>query len=84
MSAFKNVGILWYTTVVRMSVCPFNFVFLTPPKPLGEFDENWYKERSHCVDVHIFGELCPVTVKRVMDHALNFFFENILCFCNSS
>jgi hypothetical protein len=29
------------------------FVFATPPKPFGDFDETWYKERSHCVDVHI-------------------------------
>jgi hypothetical protein len=21
--------------------------------PLGDFNENWYKEGSHCVDVHI-------------------------------
>jgi hypothetical protein len=29
------------------------FVFATPPKPFGEFDETWYKERSHYVYVHI-------------------------------
>ena len=109
--AFKNVGVLCYTAVVRpsvhLSVCPLDFVFATPPKPfegfwwnlvqrkttlcrcayykgtpvpslskelqpldlafsvkstlslqlllnpLGDFDETWYKERSHCVDVHI-------------------------------
>jgi hypothetical protein len=33
MLAFKNVGVLWYIVVV----CPFNFVFATPPKPFGEF-----------------------------------------------
>ena len=92
---------------VSLSVCPLDFVFVTPPKPfegfwwnlvqrkitlcrcayykgtpvlllpkelqpldlafsvkstlslqlllnsLGDFDETWYKERSHCVDVHI-------------------------------
>ena len=111
MPAFKNVGVLCYTAVVRLSVCPsvcpFNFVFATPPKPfegfwwnlvqrkitlcrcayckgtlvlllskelwplhlafslnstlslqlllnpLGDFYETSYKERSHCVDVHI-------------------------------
>ena len=105
--AFKNVGVLCYTAVVRLSVCPLDFVLVTPPKPfegfwwnlvqrkitlcrcayykgtpvlllpkelqpldlafsvkstlslqlllnsLGDFDETWYKERSHCVDVHI-------------------------------
>ena len=29
------------------------FVFATPPKPLGDLDETWYKERSQCGDVHI-------------------------------
>jgi hypothetical protein len=24
--------------------------------PFGDFDETWYKERSHCVDVHIIRE----------------------------
>jgi hypothetical protein len=28
-----------------------NFVFATPPNPLGDFYETWYKEKSHCVDL---------------------------------
>jgi hypothetical protein len=99
--AFKNVGDMLYRC--HLSICPFHFVFSTPPKSflgfwwnlvqrkitlyrcayckgspvqlffkmlqtldlaftlslqfllksLEDFDETWYKERSHCVDVYI-------------------------------
>jgi hypothetical protein len=29
------------------------FVFATPTKLFGDFNETRYKERSHCADVHI-------------------------------
>jgi hypothetical protein len=40
---------MWAYYAILLSVCPFNFVL----NLLGDFNETWYKERSHCVDVHI-------------------------------
>jgi hypothetical protein len=50
------------------------FVFATPPKPFGVFLETWYRERSHCVDVHIVrGALSILFFKelRLMDLAFS-------------
>jgi hypothetical protein len=52
MPAFKNVGVLCYTAVVRPSV-PLTLSLQLLLNPLRDFDETWYKERSHGVDVHI-------------------------------
>jgi hypothetical protein len=41
---------------VRLSICPSVPLTLSLQlllNPLRDFDETWYKERSHCVDVHI-------------------------------
>jgi hypothetical protein len=36
--------------------CEKYFVFSTPPERFGGFNETWYKEKSHYVDVHIIKE----------------------------
>jgi hypothetical protein len=51
MPAFKNVGVLCYTTAVRLSVL-FTLTSQLLLNPYGDFDETWHKERSHCGDVH--------------------------------
>jgi hypothetical protein len=54
---FNNEGLLCYTAVARQSVllyvCPFDFVFVTPPSPFEDFDETLYKGRPQCENVHI-------------------------------
>jgi hypothetical protein len=42
-------------------------------KPLGDFDENWYKERSHCVDVHIVRGTLSNSFQGVMAPGLSIF-----------
>ena len=55
------------------------FVFATPPKPLGDFDETWYKERSQCGDVHIArGVLSDVFLKELGPLDLGFSMQNTL------
>jgi hypothetical protein len=50
---------------------------------LDDFDETWYKERSHCVDVHIVREALSNYFPRVTVPRLNLFSEKY-CFRNSS
>jgi hypothetical protein len=40
--------------------------------PMGDFDETWYKERSHCVDVHIVRRARLIIFQRVVAPGLHF------------
>jgi hypothetical protein len=46
--------------LILVTVVVLFFVFATPPKTFGKFDETWYKEGSHCVDVHITCKESPI------------------------
>jgi hypothetical protein len=66
MPAFKDLGLLCYTSVVRPSI----LLHITLSSQLvlnhvGDFNETWYKERPHCVDVHFVREPCPIILKEV-------------------
>jgi hypothetical protein len=42
---------------------------------MGDFDENWYKERSHCVDVHVVRVALSNYFQGVMTPGFSFFFD---------
>jgi hypothetical protein len=48
--------------------------------PSGDFDETWYKERSHCVDVHIIRGALSNIFKGVTAPGLVFLFEKYFVF----
>jgi hypothetical protein len=60
------------------SVCPFHFA--TPPKPFGNVDETWYKERSHYVDMHIVREALSSYFSSITAPGLSYFFEKYFVF----
>jgi hypothetical protein len=78
-SAFKNVGVLCYTRCqsVRPYV-PFNLNGILLLNPLGEFDENWHKDRSHCGDVHIVRKALSNVLTRNLRFLDLVFFEKYL------
>jgi hypothetical protein len=51
---------------------------------LGDFDETWHKESSHCVDVHIIREALIIVCKRVIPLGLIFYFEKYFVFVTLS
>jgi hypothetical protein len=68
------VGVL---IILLPSVCPFHFVFATPPKPFGGF---WWNlvQRTHCVNVHTMRETLFIFYQGVMAPGLGIFFEKYI------
>jgi hypothetical protein len=63
-----------------LSICLFHNVFTTPKPFGGDFDETWYKERSHCGDVHIVRGPLSNYFSRSCIPGFSMFFEKYFVF----
>jgi hypothetical protein len=50
---------------------------------VGDFNETWYKEISHCRDVHIVKGTLFNYISSSYGPGLDIFFEKIICLCSS-